>query len=419
MADQPIPPHQNDNKTNPEVFPEQESLKTSAEEHDAHEKAFQKTTTYENLQKVIPWTIEIPENEKTISTDTQLLERISNIKAGYNTNSKKFKDDFDRYNESFFPKTKFSSIPNQRKEFYMEQLAIIEACHDKHAIYLNPQDTLELCALLIPLVAKEQKTIKNDTEKAQELNETTKDFSDLPEYPTLLRMTEEWIISAQDFEEVQEYYWKNGSLSGIGEIEHLKIIEEYLSNAIANEPATIEENKNTFLADFPDAQASKETDNQSINIENDTTTRLIAENYIQFQTPWEAVHNRKKDYQMAVQTAKNKLLYEDHTVNRDSETFKKAVHNIEKDDSWSQYIWLKTIILLKQIARWKFEEVEEEKKKSRVEELLIKSHQQGQEIVKSNEAQARGITTEEKEPDPTHLLDDLEPSTATEKGFND
>ena len=155
----------------------------------------------------------------------------------------KFEDKFSKYWDVFFPGVNFQSIPASWKEVYRQKLAIIVACHDRSIIHLSPDDTKELCNLLLPLVSKSKIKLADTASEEDEKNEESISFADDPAGPLFMRLRAEWIISEGEFQELNIQYAKKWSFEDIIFTEHSETIQVYLKQVTWGEKTTIEANK--------------------------------------------------------------------------------------------------------------------------------------------------------------------------------
>lgn len=390
MADpNPKDPAANDGNIaeNKEVLNEKDSDERAKALNDKNEKAFRGTQTFENLQNALPTKIKIRENEVPINGGKRLLERISSNKAAYESNWQKLETAFFHHGKDFFSGIELSSIqasPTQNKEVYMQKLAIIEACHSD-IINLKPEHRTELVNLLVPLASRSKVGVvdsqKEDIKEVDKMSEEELAFTKSPAFPVLTRLLNEWLISHVDFEEIKEYYIENKNFTWINLKDHPQTVQKHLDSVFNNGPENQKKNIAHFFEDFP--EWSEE------DMQYRPALRMIAENYISI-TGKNSSKNIQLDYFTAVEVSANLVLEKYQNIDTLSVKYEEAMKFVKNwKDLAERYQGLKMLIELAWEHEWQFASLEKQNQRTRVEQLLIASHQQGQQEVENRIEEAK------------------------------
>lgn len=229
----------------------------------------------------------------------------------------------------------------------------------------------------VPYKLDERKKQKPENQK--EKNEV--DLKNMPEkikenkyFPIIERLYNSKQISEKSFKEVLVYIkWNKDFQLGKIKIDEKekKIIElnikkipwekfeknnEKKQNIIEWQQ---EKNLKEFFKDFPDKQ--KLIKSNKTEWFQKEVLEMVWKNYIKIET-WNKEQDKKENFSTAIKTSSNNILNNSKNLNRDTETFKKAIKDIRWDDIEKQIKGLETIYIISWQAEWKLWKTENDKK---------------------------------------------------------
>ena len=379
------------NDKNFEIFNEQESLNEAANERLEIQDEFLNSKEYSQLAIMIPNHIEVWEESSALTVNVELLKRIVSNVVNLTRSSWGLEWSFEKHSKNFFEWHEYKDVSEDSQDNLILKLAIIEACYDPSIIALNKNDSE---ALAWEIFDRLSLTISYDNASENlETNEQQISFFEDPAYPVLTRLLDEWIISAADFQLLDEIYAREGSFHDIKEIDNFQTINAYLTRAISNESDIVEKNTKNFREDFRDYHLEISADTPDEQKFLTQANIYAAKHYVGIKKSDGSV-DKLADFQTAIKVASKDLLVWDFTINRQSEYFKKAIININSTNIDTQQLWLATLIYLKWISVGTFAQ-KDTVWRTRIEELLVKNHEEGRHKQLAKEADLAAIRAAE------------------------
>lgn len=379
------------NDKNFEIFNEQESLNEAAKERLEIQNEFLDSKEYSQLAIMIPDHIEVWEESSALTVNVELLKRIVSNYVNLARSSWGVEWSFAKYSKDFFWWHEYKDVSEDSQENLILKLAIIESCYDPSIIALNENDSE---ALAWEIFDRLSIAISYDNVSENlETNEQQISFFEDPAYPVLTRLLEEWIISAEDFQLLDEIYAREGSFHDIKELDNFQTINDYLARAISSENDVIEKNTKNFRDDFTDYHLEISADMPNEQKFLTQANIYAAKHYVGIKKVDGSI-DKLADFQTAIKVASKDLLVWDFTINRQSEYFKKAIININSTNIDKQQLWLATLIYLKWISAGTFAQ-KDAVWRTRIEELLVKNHEEGRHKQLKKEADLAAIRAAE------------------------
>ncbi len=373
-----------------EVFPEAQSQENASIESREIQDHFENTNECKKLRSIIPSKLDVWEHECPLVTNIALCDRIVSNYTKFKRSEAWVALSFEKYASSFWWHT-FDSVSEDSKEQILIQLAIIEASHDPTIIALDENDSNKLCQLILDELSL---SISYTQEKDIETNETQVSFIDDPAYPILFRLLDEWIIDSQDFRALNQIYIRDWGFHDLAEIPKHTVIEPYLLLWLSEEAGTQRKNQEKFQKDFPNSGIEIFP---WMNIQEHIRTQaniLTSKNYINI-TKKDGSIDIEADLSVAIQVAAKRLLKNNYSINRKSETFAVAIHNLASPDTRVQEKWLQALVYLQWIQLWIYEKVWQQNF-TQIEQLLRKNHQLWEEKQVEKQKKVQSIQQAEK-----------------------
>lgn len=154
-----------------------------------------------------------------------------------------------------------------------------------------------------------------------------------------------------------------------------------------------------WMEEFSDIfEAFDKKDKDSIDFD---LFKLIWENYVRLENPWQEKNNVIEDLGTAIEISSKKILRDFKNIPRDSQTFENAMKNIGSGNLTRQVDWIKSLYLLASAWAW-FRAAKTEKQKKAIREKLNPELQKrlkqlGEQIIKAQETANKEIDSKKRQ----------------------